>query len=170
MREIRVFLVAILSASVGFLSLESRGQDQEKEPRTLGSLKLEFDIERAELLKPQRELEKAYEAQLSEILKNVTKAGDLEKAIAVRNELNGFKEGKSVAAGDDFPVLKRVQTIYAKEVEKRKVAMNRDLVGVVKAHKERLLELQKRLTQENKLDEALEVKAVYDGVKDGTVS
>lgn len=154
--------IALLFGVVSF------GQTQELP--TLNSLKLEFDVKRAELQKPIQELQTKYEEQLNQLLERVTGAGELENAIAVKAEIEGYKDGKSKPAGDDFPELKRLQGIYADAHAQRVATINKNLGPVVEDYKAKLLALQKALTKEKRLEEALAVKAVIDGIKIETTS
>ena len=94
------------------LALPEIAQLEAQEKPTLSSLKLEFDVKRAELRKPVEELQAKYEDQLNQLLEKVTSAGELEKALAVKAEIEGYKDGKSKPAADGFPELKRLQGIY----------------------------------------------------------
>jgi len=135
-----------------------------QERPTVESLKLEFDVERAELRKPIQELQTKYEQQLGKLLEEVTSAGELERTLAVKAEIEGYKEGKTKPAGDGFPELKRLQGIYADVHAQRTAMMKKELGNVVTAYRAKLLALQKELTKERKIEDALAVKAVIDGI------
>ena len=80
---------------------------------TLRSLQFEYDVYRAELLKPLKELQKKYDTNLQRLLEKHTKAGELQAVLAVKNEIEGYKEGKSTSADKaKFPELHRLQSIY----------------------------------------------------------
>ena len=131
---------------------------------SLGSLRLQFDIACGELTKPISDLQSKYEEQLDQLMDQVTEEGELEKALAIKAELSGYQSGESKAAGDDFPELKRLQKIYSETSKKRRIEMAKRLAEETQAHKARLLDLQKRLTQERKLDDAVAVKSEVEKV------
>jgi hypothetical protein len=131
---------------------------------TLNSLRFEFDVKRAELNNPIVELQTKYEEYLGQLLEEVKGAGNLENVLAVKAEIEGYKEGKSKAADGGFPKLKRLQDTYSEEKARRVAMMNEKLGFVVESHKAKLEALQKALTKENRLDEALAVKAERDSL------
>ena len=125
---------------------------------TLDSLKLRFDVDRAELLKPLRDLDAKYEEQLNQLMDQVTETGNLKQALAVKAELENYKTGSIPANGDEFPGLKRLQEVYSAAKIQRMQTMNEGLAPLYTSHRQRLVALQKRLTQEKKLDEAVQVQ------------
>lgn len=127
--------------------------------KSLSALKLEFEMKRAELLGPLDELNEKYAEQLDQLLNQVAQAGDLEKALTVKAEIEGFKSGNSMPADESFIELKRLQGIYAGEHAKRSVSVSEKLGQLISSHQADLFALQTHLTVEKKLDEALKVKA-----------
>ena len=150
--KILVFLLA-----VGEIA-HAQTTDPKNGEATLDSLKLEFDIRRAELKKPLDELQQYYEEQLKGLMDVASKAGKLENAIAIKAELENFRDGKSTPAEPELSELRRLQEIYAKTHAERAASMNVQLRPVLQQYRSQLLSLQKRLTQEQKFEKALMIK------------
>jgi len=88
----------------------------------------------------------------------VRKAGELDLLLAVQDELKGFASGESKPAPGDFGALKKLQDIYRPERAKREKAEAEQLVPFLAKYREALTTLQKRLTQENQVAEAIKVQ------------
>lgn len=130
----------------------------------LKDLKPAFEKARDAIFEPQRELKKNYGKQLSLLLNQVTKKGELEQVLAVEKELVAYKKEESIPAGDDFPELKRLQLIYSEASAEREKAINQKLVSLVGHYRERLLAIQKQFTKEGRIEDALKVKSVMEGI------
>lgn len=159
-------VVAALILICGFESI--RVQEGPPQP-TLDSLKLEYDVNRSELMRPIAELQKIYEGKLKELLDEVTSAGELKEALAVKAELETYKNPTGGEEGEEkpatFPELQRLQEIFVDSKEKRLVTAREELKPLKDAYQEKLLALQKQLTQEQKLDQAVEVQTVIQEVE-----
>lgn len=135
-----------------------RSQQPLSENATLEGLKLEYDVARAELAKPIRELQGLYQEQLIQLRDEIKASGDLDKTLAVQKELDTFRDGITAPAGKEIPKLRDLQSIYLKEFSRRFELANRKLPEVVKAHQASLDLLQRRLTTQGKLEDAIKVK------------
>lgn len=159
-----VLLVTVFLSSISIGS----AQDAESNPATLDSLKLDYDVKRSELQKPIWGLEDIYEEKLSELLDQVTAAGDLQKALAVKKELSSFREtegGSEEESGESFSELERLQEIYAESREQREASIKEQMVPLTKAYGAKLAQLQKLLTQEKKIDQAIAVQEVIKSLE-----
>lgn len=153
--------VAITSWSVSGIGVaQDSPAKAEKKAQTLSSLKLELDVQRAELLKPQRELEASYGEQLNRLMDQVTEAGDLEKALTVKAELTGFRKGEAKPAGDGFLELQRLQEIYAKASTERADTLHKKLGPIFEGYRAQLITLQRQLTRDKNLEEAVKARAM----------
>ena len=164
----RVLFMVLPSLAILASSAVGNRAEQRKAP-TLDSLKLEFDVQRAEVIKPVMQLRESYEDRLKELLKEVTKTGDLEKALAVQNELTNYQSTDASADADNealFSELKRLREIFLKSQAQRLNKVNEKLVPLAKAYKANLSALQKQLTKDNKLEEAIAVQTARKEVKE----
>lgn len=148
-----------LSRVAGMMSvclLPLMGIAQESLPGnvTVKSLALEYDVVRGKLIKPIRDLQQGYQTQLEALRDKMQSVGDLEKTLAVKNELDGFRKGKAQSDDRDFPELRRLQSIYVREASHRLALANRKLPGAVSTYKSNLAKLQKQLTKQGNLEEA----------------
>ncbi len=116
-----------------------------------------YEVACAELIKPYQELQNKYEDNLEQLLDTVTRAGALEKVLAVRAEIEGFREGKTEPAGAEFPELPRLQGIFARAGAERLAAMEAQAAPLTEDHQKRLGALVKELTRQQRLEEALAV-------------
>ncbi|MCB1062340.1 MAG: hypothetical protein KDN20_05375 [Verrucomicrobiae bacterium] len=164
----RRFYNRVLS-TFAILAIASFGiQAQEQNAATLDSLTLEFDVHRAELMKPIAELKQIYQEKLNELLDEVTAAGDLKKALAVKAEITDFaSKGRTVVDEGAFPELKRLEEILVEAQAQRVNEVNEKMVPLIEVYQAKLKFLQKRLTQEKKLEEAVRVQSVLEKVEAG---
>ena len=125
---------------------------------TLDSLRLELDVNRQAFHQPVATLNTQYEAQLKKLEEDVRKAGELNLLLAVQDELKGFASGEAKPAPSDFGALQKLQDIYRPERAKREKAEAEQLVPFLAKYREALTTLQKRLTQENQVAEAIKVQ------------
>ena len=160
--------VLIVFSDVAIAQQTAPGAGSVKLPgnATLRSLQFEYDVYRAELLKPLKELQKKYDTNLQRLLEKHTKAGELQAVLAVKNEIEGYKEGKSTPADKaKFPELHRLQSIYKETAVKHQAEFDEKVPPVTTAHKARLQALQRRLTQQSKIEDALEVAEALKGLE-----
>ncbi len=122
---------------------------------TLSSLKLEFDIDRAEALAPVEELDRLYREQLDKLRLAAQGRGKLEEVIAVEAEITKLDGKPLPEGGSDFPELVKVREIYSRAHSERQTAMNRTLESLVARQRTALEALRTSQTQANQLDEAL---------------
>lgn len=133
---------------------------------TLRELAEVYEESKAELMKPVTELQTMYATKLEELKAEATKAGQLERVLAIKSEADAFRTSETPAAGDDFPKLKDLQTIYRQALPTRLAQAQAALAPLNASYQAQLLELQTELTKQEKLTEALQVKAVLDGLAD----
>jgi len=141
------------------------GADEASQPKTLGSLKLAYDIKRSEFMKPISELQTSYEKQLELLLDQVTAAGNLKGALAVQSEIETYKESPYGNESETFPELDRLRGIYGEAFRTRINLVNEKLEPLAVAYKVELAGLMKQLTQEKKLDEAVKVQTEIETVE-----
>ena len=153
-------MIVLLMYAVG----AATGQDQSS--AELDAERLRYDVERAKMIKPIRDLEGSYESQLKALREQVKASGSLEKTKAVDAEIKGFRDGSAPVAPNDFPDLRRLKRIYVTELNKRHGAALRALPALVAAHKAELEKLQKTLTQRDQLEQAESVKQALGKVDD----
>ncbi len=132
-------------------SLGDIATDQQK---PLNKLKLEFDIERAELMKPLAELDQLYRAQLEKLRLEAQGRGRLAQVIAVQAELAKLGEPAPEEAGEDFSDLAKARSIYGKARREREDALHRGLLALITKQRPLLVELRTAQTRQNQLDAA----------------
>lgn len=122
---------------------------------TLNGLKLEFDIERAALTKPLKELDDLFRAQLEKLGQQAQSKGALEELIAVRAELAGLDGNTAAETGTDSPELAKARGIYEKAKADRYAQMRQGLLPVIARHKVLLETLRADQTRQNLLEDAI---------------
>lgn len=127
---------------------------------TLDSLNLEYDVTRENLAKPIRDLQGKYQSQLEMLRDKMKAAGELDKTLSINKVLEDFREKPTKFAGNDFPELRRLQSIYSDQASRLHALASLGLPKLVEAHKAKLEMLQKQLTQQNELVEATKAKEV----------
>lgn len=145
-------VMAILFAVGPCFSLENAAG-----PLTPGSLKLDYEIAIEEARRPLKELDELYAGNLAKLEEEASQAGKLQQVLAVKAEMEGFLEGTSPEASEDFPELRRFQSIYRAERAKRLAAVGESTRPIHEGYRRKLDELQTRLTQERKIEEAVAV-------------
>lgn len=133
-------------------------------PPTLNALKLEFDIVRAELLKPVSQLDDLYGAQLEKLRLDSQSRGQLEEVVAIRSESARLQGGAADPKAVDFPGLVRLREIYQKSKSDRLRAMNRALLPAIEKQKTLLEALRITRTRENRIDEAIATQKELDQI------
>lgn len=136
-------------------------------PPELGILKSRFEEATAELYEPIRKLKQGYSESLQKLLSQVTAAGDLEKVIAVKAEISLISETGGERQGASFPELRRLQDIYDEQLELRTKEADSRLEPLRADYRQKLNGLQVDLTRNQRIDEALVVKAEIDSVVSG---
>ncbi len=155
----RLCWVAVIATALHGIPCHS--QDELPETATLGSLWLEYEALSAQTLKPAQELDELYAGNLEKLRTEATESGNLQHVLAVKAELEGFREGASPEAPQDFPALRRLQGIYRAERSKRLAAAGEARRPLREEYHRKLGALQVRLTRQGKIEEAVEVsKAV----------
>lgn len=129
---------------------------------SLNDLKLEFDIVRAELLKPVTELDDLYGAQLEKLRLESQSRGNLEEVVAARSESARLGGAEPDPKAVDFPELIRLREIYQKAKSDRVRAMNRALLPALEKHQALLEALRTTQTRENRIDEAIATQKEID--------
>ena len=141
-----------------------------QEESTLESLELEYHIQRSKLLAPLTELQDKYVGYLNDLLAEVTKSGELEKVLAVNEELKNYKSGSPKPGPGGFPKLKQLQEIYAKSSAGHLAKIEKQSAPLVAGFRDKLVALQVKLTQQSKIQEAVQVKARIDKLDASTES
>lgn len=112
-----------------------------------------------------KELDLKYVEALGRVLDSAMKAGRLEEAVSIREEVRRIEAGEEVPGGDaaqDPPTLIRLRTTYRAQLGEVKIGRDQLAAPLLAAHEGRLREYQAYLTTEGKLDDALIVKAARD--------
>jgi len=122
---------------------------------TFNELKLGFDIDRAELATPLKELDKLYLGQLEKLGEESQARGALEELIAVRAEQGRIEGRAPEAKGTDFPDFVKMRGIYEKSKTERTTLMHQRLLPVIERHKGQLEALRTEQTQQNLLEDAI---------------
>ncbi|MEX2581011.1 MAG: hypothetical protein WD342_18275 [Verrucomicrobiales bacterium] len=159
----RATLLCLFCTTLIFVGASlARAQDSQR--RSLEELNTLFESRNSELMAPITTLETGYAAQLNRLLDQVTESGKLEDALLVKNEMENFRSGGEEGKKDLFPELERLRDIYSTEHEKRMEGIRAERLKLMAAYKASLEEMQTRLTQEKKLEDAVEVKSAIEKV------
>jgi hypothetical protein len=118
------------------------------------------------LMKPVTELQDLYAGKLEELRKQATAAGQLEEVLAIKSELDSFRSIDTPAAPDSLPKLQQLQRIFRDALPARLQQANTALAPLTASYQTQLQTLQAQLTQQDKLTEALQVKAVLDALNE----
>jgi len=148
------FLQCLLAAAALAYAAPATGQVAAKAP-TLGELKLNFDIDRAELIVPITELDKLYLGQLEKLGQQSQARGALEELIAVRAEQARIEGRTPEAKGTDFPELAKISSIYENSKSERTDLMHQRLLPAIERHKGQLEALRTEQTRQNLLEDAI---------------
>lgn len=143
---------AMILPSPGMAQVDPAG---EPKPATLNELKFEFDIDRAELIAPLKELDKLYLAQLEKLGQQAQERGALDELIAVRAELARVEGRLPEEEGSDFPELVKIRAIYKKSKAERTDLMHQRLFPVIERYKGQLEVLRTEQTKQNLLEDAI---------------
>jgi hypothetical protein len=122
---------------------------------TFSELKLNFDIDRAELIVPLTELDKLYLGQLEKLGQQSQARGALEELIAVRAEQARIEGRTPEATGTDFAELAKMRAIYEKSKAERTDLMHQRLLPAIERHKGQLEALRTAQTRQNLLEDAI---------------
>lgn len=124
-------------------------------PRSLNGLKLDFDIERVEQMKPLAALDGLYREQLEKLRLDAQSRGSLEQVIAVQAELAALEGRATDETGEDFPDLAKARSIYEKAKGEREAALRQGLLVLISAQKTKLEAMRTAQTQASQLEEAV---------------
>ncbi|MCB1228433.1 MAG: hypothetical protein KDK99_21680, partial [Verrucomicrobiales bacterium] len=105
-----------------------------------------------------------YAGKLEELKAEATQAGQLNRVLAIKSEADAFRSGETPAIGDDFPKLKNLQSIYRQALPTRLQQASAALAPLTASYETKLKEMQVELTKQEKLTDALQVKAVLDAL------
>ncbi len=155
-----ITMKSLLPIWIAVVSLLVSGTSDAQSPvsersSSLNVLKLEFDIDRVELMKPLKELDGLYREQLDKLRLDAQSRGNLDQVIAVRAELAALEGSVLDEKGEDFPDLAKARAIYGKARGEREAVSNQGLLALIAEQKTRLEALRTTQTQENQLDEAV---------------
>lgn len=103
---------------------------------------------------PLAELDARYVEELGKLQERVQGEGALEKAIQVRNEIDGFTKGRT---GDfaEFPQLSRLRDIYDESTARLKPSVGERRLDIMRQALEKAEEMKVSLTREGKLEPAV---------------
>ncbi len=132
----------------------SADTSREQQSPSLNVLRLDFHIERAELAKPLKELNKLYQAQLEKLRLQSQERGALEQLIAVRAEQARVEGGTPTEEGTDFADLVKIRGIYERSRTERLALMHQQLLPLVARYRTLLEGLRSEQTIRRLLDEA----------------
>jgi hypothetical protein len=133
----------------------------------LATLTQVYEESKAELLKPVTDFQALYAGNLEKLLAEATSAGDLEQVLAVKAELEGFRTGETPEAEERHARLKQLQGVYRQTLPQRLAQANEALAPLAASYRAKLEELQVALTRQEKIAEALQVKAALEALEAG---
>lgn len=152
-----LFLTCIFAMS-GLLAAET-----ENHPAQAKKAAYESEVSQAESLHNQQLelLSSQYATALEKSAADFQKQGDLDSLLALKAEINHFKEAKTVPEKDPDKThesVVKLRQIYNDSLDKADATKVRTITELTNQYLTYLEELQKKLTQEGKLDQALMVK------------
>lgn len=112
-----------------------------------------------------QDLDLKYSLALKRALETATQSGQLDEALAIREEKKKFDEESFVPASDapgDPPALIQLRATYRTQLQKFSDERDLAAVPIRAAHDAKLEAYQTQLTREGRLDDALKVKAVRE--------
>lgn len=136
-------------------------------PEEAASLRFEYEVLRAEIMKPVEELNLHYRNRLSDLKLEFQHNGDLDGVLKVTREDESIKNaGKPPFMGveNDPPKLVEVRTIYEKARERLEVRLQPKLRANDEEFLGKLDAMKLGFTKEGRLDEALAVKALMEEI------
>ncbi|MCB1225076.1 MAG: hypothetical protein KDK99_04625 [Verrucomicrobiales bacterium] len=131
---------------------------------TLSQLAKVYEESKTELMKPVTDLQTMYAGKLEELKAEATQNGQLNRVLAIKSEADAFRSGETPTIGDDFPKLKNLQSIYRQALPTRLQQATTALAPLTASYETKLKEMQVELTKQEKLTDALQVKAVLDAI------
>jgi hypothetical protein len=147
-------LLILLSLSLA-ITFSAPAQD-------LATLVQIYEESKTELMKPVTDFQDLYAENLEKLKTQATAAGKLDEVLAINNELAGFRNGDTPVVDDSLAQLKNLQTIYRQNLSTRLQQATQAAAPLTANYQAKLTELQAALTRQEKLTEALQVKAVLD--------
>jgi hypothetical protein len=133
----------------------------------LATLAQVYEESKAELMKPVTDFHALYAGNLEKLLAEATAAGDLELVLAVKTELEGFRSGETPPAEERHARLKQMQDVYRQTLPQRLAQADQALAPLAASYRAKLEELQVALTRQEKIAEALQVKAALEALEAG---
>lgn len=112
-----------------------------------------------------QDLDLKFSLALKRALEAATQSGQLDEALAIREEKKKFDEESFVPASDapgDPPALIQLRATYRTQLQKFSDERDLAAVPIRAAHDAKLETYQTQLTREGRLDDALKVKAVRE--------
>lgn len=107
------------------------------------------------------DLQKAYREALARLQKSYSKEGNLDSLLAVKRESEKFAESPVIPSAPDGKALDRVQSLQAALIRKAAEAKRRrstSLIALTDLYDDALEDMQKDLTRQHKIEDALAVK------------
>ena len=126
---------------------------------TLEQLKQEFQLQEVKARFPIEDLQQKYEAQLAILMTKVSRAGNLEYALHVQKELEGFRARSHQEPKDVYPEFQKLQALYLRSHSERAGAATKQLRVLANAYDAKLNQLMVHLTKAGEIEAAQEVHA-----------
>ncbi|MCB1237549.1 MAG: hypothetical protein KDM91_20965, partial [Verrucomicrobiae bacterium] len=151
-------IVVLVFVATALFGQTGEGEKGDEKPVTLNSLRFAFDVRRAELMQPLKELDAFYRQQLEKLREEVQRAAQLENVIAVDAELAVLQGRVPEAAGEPFAKLDQLRSIYQREKTERFRKSQQALLALIGQEKARLEALRTELTKKGEIDEAIKAR------------
>ena len=135
----------------------------------LGDLTEKFELRRAEIYRvevedPLATLSENYKTAVANLQKSSAEKGKLDLALAAKEELEQFAEGKHRDA-TDIADLKRLQDIYEKQLADLKAAYSKQEKPLFESYAKKLEQLVLEFTKANRLEDAVATRKEVERVK-----
>ncbi len=133
------------------------------EDAAIVELKARFTEALARAEQPQTELDAKYRENLEALFNAERGKGNLEGALAVKKEMDGYK-APGERQLDAWPELKRMRDIYEAASERVDGQIGADRLRLHEAYRQELRNHLERLTREGKLEEAVRLSTEVKGI------
>lgn len=151
-------LAMVLLATIGAIGVASSA------PAELVELNEKYEEAKARIQEPKNELDEAYRTQLAKIRSQAQTAGDLETILIADEEAKAFRERANVIP-KTHGELRKARETYDQSVQNLQARFKVELRRLDEAYLGQLEHLQKTLTQQGRVQDALAVKGLADNVQ-----
>ncbi|MEM6917283.1 MAG: hypothetical protein AAF491_12025, partial [Verrucomicrobiota bacterium] len=152
-----IFLFAVVCGAPSIV----RSQETKEEFATREA-KLLYDVERAEARKPLRELHEKLDAALQKLERGWQDEGDLEALLVLQTERASFRDRTEPAEASSLRELESLRRIYWREYKTLQPEIEKSDGEALARFVGTLETIIRGLTQENRIEEALEVRKEID--------